>query len=154
MTDESTNDTVARTDLLPGGSTKFRVEALSGDLLQITKVHNDAQTCATNVVAQTCATNEVQRMSKSGDDRLQALASTVSEQHHAMRQQAERWNQAEEREEKRNSQMTARFDTLAASLEAQTYKLTKAFVVVSKAVTKLGAEAEASRDLILKLSTQ
>ena len=87
--------------------------------------------------------NEVQRMSKSGDDRLQALASAVSEQGHAMRRQAERWNQAEEREEKRNSQKTATLYTLAAGLEAQTYKLTHVFVVFSKAVTELGAGAEA-----------
>ena len=56
---------------------------------------------------------------------------------------------------RRKAQQTndPRFDSFAAGLEAQIYKVTNAFMVVSKAVTELGAGAEASRDFILKLST-
>ena len=65
-------------------------------------------------LAQTCATSDAQQMGQAVKDQLQALENMVNDQGLAMRQQVERWDQIKEREEKRDSQMTAIFHTLTA----------------------------------------
>ena len=56
-------------------------------------------------------------MSQAVEDELQALESMADDQGLAMQQQADRWNQAEEREEKRTKMGSGRWNQMTAILE-------------------------------------
>ena len=116
-------------------------------------------------VAQTCATNEIQRISKTVDDRIQeqgraiqTLAATVTHLSTNATQLAEKSNQEmvriQERESLRDQKLDERLQSIVAGMETQNTNLTQALVGMNAAVTELGAGAAASRDLILNLGTR